>query len=46
MQPPKNFSRWDVFIAVLKKNHRRAVFLRKKIKKSNLPPNLCFEACQ
>jgi hypothetical protein len=30
MLPPQNFGRWDVFIAVPKKNRCRAVFLKKK----------------
>jgi hypothetical protein len=32
MPPPQNFGRWDVFIAVQKKNRNRAVFLKKKKK--------------
>ena len=41
--PPQNFGRWNVFIAVQKKNRCCAVFLKKKI--SNLPPNLSCQAC-
>jgi hypothetical protein len=30
MPPPQNFGRWDVFIAVQKKNCCRSVFFKKK----------------
>jgi hypothetical protein len=30
MPSPQNFGRWDVFIAVQKKNRRHAVYFKKK----------------